>query len=204
MQAAQQHVSAIVRWTDYWYHLCVAFTNSGARSDSTYKHTLRQSWLHLLEEPMTGGGTVALKHVTNTFHPITASGLDGIENDNKEGTWLLPNAFPIRNFFLFTPPHPRKWILPAPLQTRKADQSPLQSLEGLIGLAAVAGVCWVSKLRRYASVAKRIPTWLSKDTRTRIKFRHPECGCSIFPETSGQTHYMTRCNSPEDHHLTNL
>jgi len=32
------------------------------------------------------GGTVALKPITNTFHPITATGLDGIENDNKEGT----------------------------------------------------------------------------------------------------------------------
>lgn len=25
----------------------------------------------------------------------------------------------------------------------------------------------------------------------------------MFPETSGQTHYMTRCNNPEHHQITN-
>jgi hypothetical protein len=50
----------------------------------------------------------------------------------------------------------------------------------------------------------RIPIGLPIDTSIRIKYRHSEGKDSTFPATSVQTHYMTRCNNPEDHHLTVL
>lgn len=64
----------------------MAFPNTGVRIDSTHKHMLGKADYTCLNTRGTGWVGVALKHVTNTSHPITASGLDGIENDNKEGT----------------------------------------------------------------------------------------------------------------------